>query len=525
MAEALSENSLALLAERIGEDRVLVDEASRGLYGEDVSGAAGPVDAVVRPAGVQHLVETVLFAREHDFVLVPRGGGLSYSAGYVGDRERTLCLDMAAMSGIVEINTADMYVTVQAGCTWKALHEALEPHSVRTPFWGTLSGIGATVGGSLSQNALFWGSGRHGCAADSVVGFEIVLADARVLRTGAAARAGAVPFFRHYGPDLTGLFTCDNGALGIKATVTLKLLPVAEARAAVSIVAPDHASLFAAMSGVSRQRLAESCFGFDPTLQAQRMKRESLARDIRSLGQAVAAEDNVLDAVKTGARIATAGRHFLPEKSYSAHFMVEERSRGAARDSADRIRRIARDAGAEEVENTIPTVTRAHPFGPLNSMIGPTGERWLPVHGLVPHSAAVSAYDEVLALFERNAALIEEHDIAHGALFTYADTGCFVIEPVFYWPDRLNALHRRSVEPQVLRRAQEFPANPAARAAVMRLRAEVIETLQASGAVHLQIGRVYPFSRDIAAPPLEALRALKQKLDPERRMNPGALGL
>ncbi len=524
MAEPASGNALAPLADRIGAARILVDEASRALYGQDVSGDAHPVSAVVRTASVTDLVETVRFASEHDFVLVPRGGGLSYSGGYVCHRERTLCLDMAAMGEILEINTEDMYVTVQAGCTWKALHEALEPHAVRTPFWGPLSGIGATVGGSLSQNALFWGSGRHGCAADSVVGFEIVLADGRVLRTGAAARDGATPFFRHYGPDLTGLFTCDNGALGVKATATLKLLPVAEERAGVSIVCADHAALFAAMSEVSRQRLAESCFGFDPTLQAQRMKRESLTRDLKSLGHAVAAADNVLDALKTGARVAAAGRRFLPEESYSAHFMIEERTRAAAREAAERISRIARDAGAEEVENTIPTITRAQPFGPLNSMIGPSGERWLPVHGLVPHSMAVQAYDAVLELFRRNADVCEEHRIVHGALFTYADTNCFVIEPVFYWPDQLNALHRCTVEEQVLRRTNDFPDNPAARAEVMRLRGEVIETLHSCGAVHLQIGRLYPFARDLAEPPLEVLRALRRQLDPDGRVNPGSLG-
>ena len=64
--------------------------------------------------------------------------------------------------------------------------------------------------------------------------------------------------------------------------------------------------------------------------------------------------------------------------------MIEERTLDIARNTAERIRRIGRDAGGKEVENTIPTVTRAHPFGPLNSMIGPAGERWLPVHGLLP---------------------------------------------------------------------------------------------------------------------------------------------
>ncbi|MYB37385.1 MAG: FAD-binding oxidoreductase [Gammaproteobacteria bacterium] len=513
------------LAERIGTARIVVDDASRELYGQDVSGDAHAVTAVIRPAEVAHLVETVRFARDQDFVVVPRGGGMSYSGGYVCQRPRTLCLDMAAMGEVLDINTEDMIVTVQAGCTWQALHEALKPHGVRTPFWGTLSGIHATVGGSLSQNALFWGSGRHGTAADSVVGFEIVLADGRVLRTGAAARAGATPFFRHYGPDLTGLFTCDSGALGIKSTATLKLLPAADARAGVSFAFADHAGLFRAMSRVSRAGLAESCFAFDPTLQAQRMKRESLTRDLRTLGHAVAAESSVFGALKTGARVAAAGRRFLPDEGYSAHFMVEERTQAAAHDAADRIRGIARDAGGEEVENTIPTVTRAHPFGPLNSMIGPSGERWLPVHGLLPHSRAVAAYEAVLALLERNHAACADHGIVHGALFTYADTDCFVIEPVFYWPDRLNALHRRTVEGSVLRRTTDFAENRAARAEVLRLRAEVIDTLHAFGAVHLQIGRLYPFARDLAAEPREVLRAVKRELDPEGRMNPGALGL
>ena len=516
---------LAALAARIGTERLLSDEASRALYGQDVSGDAHAVTAVVRPANVTHIAETVRFASAHDFVVVPRGGGLSYSSGYVCSRERTLCLDMSGMSEVLEINTEDMYVTVQAGCPWKKLHEALEPHAVRTPFWGTLSGVGATVGGSLSQNALFWGSGRHGSAADSVVGFEIVLADGRVLHTGAAARTGATPFFRHYGPDLTGLFTCDNGALGIKATATLKLLPAGAATDGVSMAFADHAAMFAAMSGVSRQGLAESCFGFDPALQAQRMKRESLGRDLRTLGQTVAAQDSVLDALATGARVAAAGRRFLRPGSYSAHFMIEERTRAIARDAAERIRQIGRDAGGEDVDNTIPTVTRAHPFGPLNSMIGPAGERWLPVHGLVPHSRAADAYAAIQALFGRNADVLDAHGIIHGALFTYADTDCFVIEPVFYWPDRLNALHRQSVEAQVLRRTANFPDNPAARAEVLRMRDEVVETLNAFGAVHLQIGRLYPFARDLEQTPRDLLRSLKRELDPENRMNPGALGL
>ena len=523
--QAPATDVLAGLRNRIGDARVHCDAATRVLYGQDVAGDAAALVAVVRPGDVADLAETVRFAHAHDFVVVPRGGGLSYSGGYVCPAHRTLCLDMAAMDDVVDVNREDMVVTVQAGCTWKKLHETLEPLGLRTPFWGTLSGIAATVGGGLSQNAVFWGSGRHGAAADSVVGFEIVLADGEVLRTGAAARGETPAFFRHYGPDLTGLFTCDNGALGIKATASLKLLPRSAVRAGLSFSFAAPAGLFAAMSGVSRQRLAESCFGFDPTLQAQRMKRESLTSDIKALGRVVAGQDGLLQGLKAGAKVASAGRRFLPEAGFSVHFMVEERTAAAAEDAVERIRAIAGDAGGEEVENSIPTLTRTNPFAPVNSMIGPAGERWLPVHGLLPHSQAPAAYAALESLFEANAAELDEHDIVHGALFTYVDTNCLVIEPVFYWPDQLNALHRHSVDDAVLRRVTDHPDNPAARREVMRLRQAVIDVFRRHGALHLQIGRLYPYLADLDPAPERIIRALKRTLDPEGRINPGALGL
>ena len=37
-----------------------------------------------------------------------------------------------------------------------------------------------------------------------------------------SAATGAKPFYREYGPDLTGLFLGDCGALGIKSAITLQ---------------------------------------------------------------------------------------------------------------------------------------------------------------------------------------------------------------------------------------------------------------------------------------------------------------
>ena len=89
-----------------------------------------------------------------------------------------------------------------------------------------MSGFSPTVGGALSQGSVFLGSTRHGTSAESTLSLDVVLADGSLLQTGSASGVKRPsPFFRTYGPDLTGLFLGDAGALGIKARATLQLIP------------------------------------------------------------------------------------------------------------------------------------------------------------------------------------------------------------------------------------------------------------------------------------------------------------
>ena len=94
------------------------------------------------------------------------------------------------------------------------------------PCWGTGSGLKATVGGSLSQNAANYGSARYGTIAESVLGLKVVLAKGQQLETGSWSTTDhPTPFDRQYGPDLTGLFLGDGGAFGIKGEIALRLIP------------------------------------------------------------------------------------------------------------------------------------------------------------------------------------------------------------------------------------------------------------------------------------------------------------
>ncbi len=516
---------LQQLADVVGDQYLQTDKDACVFYAQDVYTRSRPALAVVSPADSAELSAVVRAITGAGHPVIARGGGMSYTSGYVPRDEGSVIVDTGRMNRVLEINRDDMYVTVEAGCTWKDLHAALEGSGLRTPYWGTLSGLHATVGGGVSQNSIFWGSGKHGTMADSLVSMDVVLADGSIVSTGSNARRDGTPFFRHYGPDLTGVFACDTGALGIKATVTLRLIPVREAWEGMAFDFPDHRSIVRAMSEISRRGLADECFGFDPNLQSVRMQRESLASDVKKFAGVLKSAGSVMGALKDGAKVALAGRGFMKDVKFSLQVMIEDHTRAAVSHAADQVRALCESEGATEIENSIPKILRANPFSPLNNMIGPNGERWVPVHVILPHSKALPTYDAVMSLFDRYAGLMEQHGIGFGFLLTTVAHNGFVIEPVFFTPDELNELHKATVEPSVLKRIAGFPANPEAQAATAAIRAELIDVFRNAGGVHMQIGKSYPYFESLRPEARALIDAIKKTVDPRGLMNPGSLGL
>ena len=508
-----------------GPDAVLHDEASRTLYSQDIWQQGSLCALVLRPDNGDTLARGVAAITRAGFSLIARGGGMSYTGGTLPQDARTVVVDTARMNRVLGIHAEDMYVTVEAGCRWQTLHAALEPLGLRTPYWGTLSGAVATVGGSISQNSIFWGSGQHGSAADSLLGLEVVLADGSRLHTGSAAQAQATPFFRHFGPDLTGLFSCDSGALGIKASITLRLLPALPARGGLSFDFQTPQALLAAMAAIARRGLAMECWATDPTLSAQRAQRERLLNDVKALAGVLRASRNPWQALLAALRLAFGGRRFLRGVQWPLHVQVEDRNEPAVRALLAEARAIARRHGGRELPNTIPLVIRANPFPPVNNMVGPGGERWVPVHALVPHSKAVALHAAVEAIYARHREALKRHGVLTGYLFTTVGHGTMAIEPLYFWPDALAALHEQSVQAAYLQQLPRHAENLEARAFVGQLRRELIALFSAEGAAHLQLGKCYPYASALRPEALALVRGLKQLLDPARRINPGALGL
>ncbi|MEM7702319.1 MAG: FAD-binding oxidoreductase [Pseudomonadota bacterium] len=520
MATLAAENPLAGVRSSVAEASLLTDAASLALFSHDVLSSGNEPLAVFRPSSVEELAKGVDAATRAGIAIVPRGGGMSYTGGYLYEGGDHILVDTVGLDEILEINEEDMTVTVEAGCSWDKLHRALQPMGLRALAWGTLSGIRASVGGGMSQNGLFWGA-RNGSAVDSALSLDVVLADGTIVSTGSE-------FFRPFGPDLTGLFLADCGAFGVKARVTLKLVREATAFAYGSFSFDDADALLTAMSAIAREELAAESFAFDPFLQSQRMQRDSLAKDAKQLGnmlKAQAKSGGVFKAMKEGAKVALAGRSFLDDVPFSLHCIAEGRHQGAVDADMARAIEIVREAGGTVVENSIPKILRANPFPPPNSMLGPNGERWVPVHGFLPHSKLVAGWERLQKLWDDNAEAMERLGVETGALIAATGRSSCLIEPVFFWPGQHNPLHHEAIEKDHMAKLKAAPDSPEANALVMELRAQVIAIFKDMGAIHLQIARSYPLKESHDAAGWDMLTALKAQVDPQGLMNPGSLAL
>jgi len=515
---------IADLVQVLGRERVVTDPGELAFHSEDVYRRGEMPAALIRPADTEQLSAALKAIAASGVAVVPRGGGMSYTDGYLPTRAGSVMVDMLSMNRVVTIDAEDCYVTVECGATWKQLFDALAPHGVRTPYYGPLSGLRSSIGGALSQGSIFLGSGRYGAVAESVIGLDVVLIDGTVLQLGSHASRNGEPFFRQVGPDMLGMFLSDCGALGIKTRATFRLIrPQTESRY-LSFTFRSHRELFTAMAEVARSEVVSEQFAFDPGLQAVRMKRASLTEDAKALGKVVQNSGSLLKGLKEGAKVVLAGRGFMEQGTFSVHLSLDGRDAADADAKAAIVRRVMA-AGGTEVENTVPKVMRANPFAELNSMLGPGGERWVPVHGTVPFSQADRMYEVCEAVFARHAAVMQQFDIDRGYLCATVGGAGTLLEPVMYWPDARLNFHETVLDAGYLDKLPRFSANPAAAAAVAQIRGDLATAFMEEGAVSFQIGKFYRYQQSLQPSAAGFLANLKRLVDPQGRMNPGSLGL
>lgn len=492
-----------ILTAALGSDIVCLDPAKLDFFANDVfwQSEVRP-QAIVIPKQASDIEAAVRIAAEHGAIILPRGGGLSYAKGYVPPSAASITLDLRQMSRVVDIDTERRFVTVEAGCTWAQLNEALLPTGFRTPYWGPMSGLHVTVGGALSHISAFYGSSEHGTVAESVLGMSVVLPDGSLVTTGAGGRRMAKPFTRYAGgPDLTGLFVGDNGAFGVKVSATLRLIPQARHVGYLSFGFSSMRDLVQVQTAlVDTRKIAES-FGVDKSKAEQIVNAPASAR--------------------AGAE--AVDLRFLLDYACTLHLTVEDDTEDHLADTMQAVRAIAATRG-HEISDALPRGIRKRPFGPVRGVLSTTGERWVPCHAMFPLGDAVRVADAMDAHLSGLSERMRRYGIRYSH-FTMCIRSEFFYETAFYWRDNVTPLHVATVGHDAIASAWcDQPAQPEVRAVVEEIRRAMQGAYAELGGASWQAARDYPFEEVMKPSTRGLLLRLKCCLDPDSIMNPGVIG-
>jgi glycolate oxidase len=128
-----------------------------------------------------------------------------------------IALSMTRMNKILEIDTLNSVVRVEAGIVTADLQAAVEKQGLFYP--PDPSSIRhSTIGGNIACNAGGPRCLKYGVTGDYVLGLTVVLADGNILKTGGKSIKDVA------GYDLNSLFTGSEGTLGVISEAILKLI-------------------------------------------------------------------------------------------------------------------------------------------------------------------------------------------------------------------------------------------------------------------------------------------------------------
>lgn len=499
-----------LFAQIVGPEHVHTDAETLRRCSSDlfVWPHARTCRAVVAPGTPEEVARAVRAAAAIGWGIVCRGSGTSWNGGCIPHEDETIVLDLRRLNRIRVLETADQYVTVEAGCTWSTLLEGLKASGLRPVFEPFGARATATLGGLLSMQA------PDDCAG--VLGIEAVTGAGKLICTGSAARAAhPAPFFRHFGPDVTALLLGDGGRFAVKTAVTLALEPLPAHTAQAAFVYATFEAMMRTVVACCRLRTPARLVGLDPAAlrgthgeAAAHALREALARGRRrrligALGEVLSRPEN--------------GEPAVQSDEWTLHVSAEAVSERAARDVIESLREHCLREG-REIAPCLPAGRHV----PARELIGPDGERWVPTAAVVPLSMAETAATRVRQLFGVHRARMQGFGMWESCTVV-SRPGAVIIEPCIYWHDELSPVHLE--QPDVVHAGKSGSAIhfPEGRELAIELRARLTELFTELGAVHLEPGKAHPFRTLLAPQAAEALERLRQAFDPDDRLNPGNL--
>lgn len=190
--------------------------------------------AVVFPTEAAQVAALMKWANETLTPVTPRGGG-SGLAGAAIPREGGIVCSFEKMNSVLEIDTRNMVAVVEPGVVTNDLDEALKPHGLFFAGYPMSEDI-CFIGGNVAENA---GGGRavkYGTTGTYVLGADVVTPTGTVLHLGGKRLKDVT------GYDLLHLMIGSEGTLGLFTRLIIRVIPRPIVRQVAFIAFPDGTS-------------------------------------------------------------------------------------------------------------------------------------------------------------------------------------------------------------------------------------------------------------------------------------------
>jgi glycolate oxidase len=207
---------VAAALQRIVPDGTISDPAGLAAFDGDALTAYRQTPLVcVLPKTREQVSAVLRFAAAEHIAIVPRGAGTSLSGGAL-PRADAILVGLSRMNRILEIDYENACVVAEPGVTNLAITRAVEAQGF---FYAPdpSSQIACTVGGNVAENSGGIHCLKYGLTTHNLCGVEMVLPGGEFLRLGGKAPGAS-------GLDLLGVVAGSEGLLGIVVEATLRIL-------------------------------------------------------------------------------------------------------------------------------------------------------------------------------------------------------------------------------------------------------------------------------------------------------------
>lgn len=240
----LDEKDLASLKSICGAERVIARESIGEDYCHDeLGGTRAWPDVHVKAASTDEVSRIMKYAFEKKIPVTVRGSGTGLVGGAV-PLEGGILLDLSGMNQFLELDEANMTLTLEPGVLLMDVGKYVEEHNLfYPPDPGEKT---ATIGGNISTNAGGMRAVKYGVTRDYVRALEVVLPNGDVINLGGKIAKNSS------GYALKDLIVGSEGTLGIVTKATLRLLPLPKFKISLLVPFPDLKSAISTVPSIIR---------------------------------------------------------------------------------------------------------------------------------------------------------------------------------------------------------------------------------------------------------------------------------